>query len=118
MSALPPKADMVQRFRDVRSVPKGDIRNGPKLTGAHSRLGHFGRKPCADSLSSAHANASTGLLGVADTRWRPLVCVVIGMLASGVISRCPRCRLSARDTLTLRDPVSKVWSVLDAVLHL
>src|SRR5690349_7080154 len=40
------------------------------------------------------------------------------MLAGPVISRCPRCRLSARDTLSLRDPVSKVWSVLDAVLHL
>jgi hypothetical protein len=55
---------------------------------------------------------------VAYTGWRPLVCVVIGMLACGVISGCPRSRLSARDTLALRDPVSEVWSVLDAVLHL
>ena len=46
------------------------------------------------------------------------MCVVIGMLACDVISRCARCRLSAGDTLALRDPVSKVWPVLDAVLHL
>src|SRR5215472_1613796 len=54
---------------------------------------------------------------VADIGRGPLVCVMIGMLACGVISRCPRCRLSTRDTLALRNPVGKVWSVFDAVLH-
>ena len=72
----------------------------------------------ADVRFNARADASTGLLDGADTCWRPLVCIVIRMLASGVISRCPRCRLSTRNTLALRDPVSKVRSVLDAVLHL
>jgi hypothetical protein len=44
MSALPPKADIVQRDRDVRFVPKADI-----YTAANSRQSRIG----ADEFSVA-----------------------------------------------------------------
>jgi hypothetical protein len=46
MSALPPKADMVQHDRDVRFVPKADIRHcsktRPEIRGVHTPVTFFG----------------------------------------------------------------------------
>ena len=40
------------------------------------------------------------------------------MLSRGVISRHPSRRLSARDAITLREPIRKVWSIFHTILQL
>ena len=56
MSALPPKADKLQRFRDVRFVPKADLR-----TAAKNRLFDHPIGKCEELRSNCEPERPGGL---------------------------------------------------------
>jgi hypothetical protein len=65
MSALPPKADMVQHDRDVRFVPKAEIRRCSKSTSLFDHLARDGDK---ESIGALARKAGKGLINRANRR--------------------------------------------------
>src|SRR6516164_5098707 len=58
MSALPPKAEMVQHDRDVRFVPNGDIRTAQKTTRQRTRTRLRSDARLRPKLKTGHRNAA------------------------------------------------------------
>jgi hypothetical protein len=97
MSALPPKADMVQHNRDVRFVPKADIGWAAQCAGlatqrAESLMGEHplpgGRKGTFLATRTMHCSRTgenqPGSITVLITWMTPLDCITLLMVISAV----------------------------------